>query len=52
MRDNITQVNMDEQLEDCIEMFGADVSTLVTSLATKKVSEVREDVNQMSDNKG
>ena len=33
-------------------MFGEDVSTLVTSLATRKLLEVREDSKQLSKKKG
>ena len=36
-KDRMAQVNMVEKLEDCIEMFGEDVSTLVTYPATKKL---------------
>ena len=33
-------------------MFGEDVSTQVSPPATNKLSEVREDANQLSENKG
>ena len=33
-------------------MFGQDVSTLVTSPATNKFSEMREDAEELSENKG
>ena len=46
------QVDMVEQLEECMKMFGEDVSMLVKSPATKKVSEVREDSEQLSEKKG
>ena len=43
---------MVEQLEECIEMFGEDVSALVKYLATKKLFKVSEYSKQRSDNKG
>ena len=51
IKDNTIQVYMVKQLEECIESFGEDVSTLVTSPATKNLFEVREDVKQLSENK-
>ena len=42
---------MVEQLEECIEIFCKDVSTLVTSPATNKLFEVREDDKQLSEKK-
>ena len=35
-------------MEECIEIFGEDVSTLVTSPATKKLFEVREYFEELS----
>ena len=52
IKDNTIKVDMVEQLEDCIEMFGGDVSTSVTSQTNKILSEVREYAKQLSDNKG
>ena len=46
------QVDMVEKLEECIEMFGKDVSKSVTYPATKKLFEVREDSEKLSDKKG
>ena len=43
------QVDMVKRLEECMEIFGEDVSTLVTSPATKKFFEGREDAKQLSD---
>ena len=43
---------MVEQLEKSIEMFGEEVSTVVTSPAGKKFFEVWEDAKQLSENKG
>ena len=43
---------MVEKLEECIEMFGKDVSKSVTYPATKKLFEVREDSEKLSDKKG
>ena len=41
-----------EQLEECIEMIGEDISTSVTSPETNKLFEVREDCEQLSDKNG
>ena len=38
IKDKTIQDNLVEQLEECIEMFGEDISTLVTSLATNNFS--------------
>ena len=46
------QVDMVEQLEESIEMFFEEVSTLVTSTATNKLFEVWEDAEQLSEKKG
>ena len=43
---------MVKKLEDSMEMFGGDVSALVTSPATNRFSKVRKDSKQLSDNKG
>ena len=52
IKDNTIKVDMFEQLEDCIEMFGEDVNTSVTSQANKILSEVREYAKQLSEKKG
>ena len=52
INNNTIQVDMVEQLEECKEKFGEDVSTLVTSTETKEFFEVREDSEQLSDKKG
>ena len=43
IKDSNIKVYMVKNMEDCIEMFGEEVSTLVTSPATKKFFKVRED---------
>ena len=43
IKENIIQVDMVKQLEECISMFGEDFSTSVSSPATKKLIELRED---------
>ena len=50
-KENMIQVDMAKQLEECIGKFDEDVSTLVTSPATKKWFEVREYSEQLSDKK-
>ena len=52
MKDNKIQVDMVEHLEGFIGMFGEDFSTLVTSPITKKVFDVREDNEKLSEKKG
>ena len=52
IKDSTIQVDMVEQLEKSIEMFGEEVSTVVTSPAGKKFFEVWEDAKQLSENKG
>ena len=51
IQDNIILVDILENLEDCITMFGEDVSTSASSPATK-VSEVREYDKQLIEKKG
>ena len=52
IKGNTIQVDMDKQLEECIYIFGEDVSASVTSPKTNKIFEVREDNKQLSDKKG
>ena len=52
INDSTIQVNTVGQLEDCIEMFGKDVSTSVTYPETKKIFKVREDAEQLNEKKG
>ena len=52
INDSDIQVNTVGQLEDCIEMFGKDVSTSVTYPETKKIFKVREDAEQLNEKKG
>ena len=51
IKDSTIQVNMVKKLEECIEMFGEDISTLITYPATKKLFEVREYAEQLSEKK-
>ena len=51
IKENTIQVDMVEQLEECIGMFGETVSMSVTSTATNKCFEVREDAEQLSEKK-
>ena len=48
---NTIQIDKVEQLEECIEFFGEDVTTSITSPATKKLFGVREDSKQLCENK-
>ena len=52
IKDNIIQVDMVKQLEECITIFGEDFSTTFKSPATKKLFEVRKDSEKLLENKG
>ena len=49
---NTIQFDMVKHLEECIEICGTDIITLVTSTATKKIFEVREYDEQLIEKKG
>ena len=51
IKDSSIQVDMIKQLEECIQIFGEDVSTLGTSPATQKLLELMEDAKQLSESK-
>ena len=52
IKDSPIQVDIVNQLDECIEMFDEDISTLVTFTTTMKSFEVREDAEQLSEKKG
>ena len=49
IKDSPIQVDIVNQLDECIEMFDEDISTLVTFTTTMKSFEVREDAEQLSE---
>ena len=51
IQDSTIQFSIVENLEECIEIFGEDVSTLVTYPATNIFFKVREDAKQLIDKK-
>ena len=52
IKDSPIQVDIVNQLDECIEMFDEDISTLVTFTTTMKSFEVREDAEQLSEKMG
>ena len=52
IKNNIIHINMVEHLRGCLTIFGEYFITPVSSPATKKLFEVREDAEKLSEKKG